>query len=218
MPGDRYTQSELATMPREDFEIAAKYNFESGSVERFKQNLASADGSKPDAYIATAAGIDLSQGEFSEQPPQINLGSSAPRPAPQPSKNVWGSKRPKPFVCPSGQTCLLRRLEPERLMEAGLLDRVTRLEGLANELVQTAEGQPPSKRGLPSTEDFQKLLEVINLIVPLAVVEPKLYAEDDSEAPEGAIYVTDVDLEDRMAIMEEALKGLRALDRFRHPR
>jgi hypothetical protein len=73
---------------------------------------------------------------------------------------------------------------------------------------------------MPSREDFRMLLEVLNALVPLAVEEPTVYA-DGAEVPEGVedpIFASDIDLEDRMAIMDESLKGIKMLDRFRHPR
>jgi hypothetical protein len=147
--------------------------------------------------------------------------SSVP-PAVQPSANVWasraGSTKGRDFVCPSGQTCKMRPLEPQQLLQAGMLDKVSRLEGLADTLVKDAEGVPPEKQQIPSREDLALLLETIDQLVLLAVVEPKLYSDDlpDADVPSGGIRIGDVDLVDRMAIMEESMKGVKALDRFRH--
>lgn len=164
------------------------------------------------------AGADLT----STVPSQINLRSSAPTPTAAPNPNAWAAaktSRTKDFTCPSGQTCRLRKLEPEQLLESGILDRITRLEGLADALVTTAEGQPPKMASTPSREDFRVLLETINQLVVLAVESPALAPVPEEGGDRDAlIYVDDVDLEDRMAIMEEALKGLKSLDRFRNPR
>jgi len=152
-------------------------------------------------------------------PTHINLGNSVPRP--EGHADVWKSQAVQSdgydFVCPSGQKCKMRKLQPERLLETGLLDKITRLEGLAEGLVQAAEGAPPQKEKMPSREDIAMLIDTVNLLLPMAVVEPKVYANDDDNAPEGAIRVSDVDIVDRVAIMEEALKGIRALDAFRKP-
>lgn len=181
MPGQRYTQEELAAMSQEEFAAAAECGFEKASAP---------------------------------VPPV------PPVPAPEPRDDVWASRARSgsDFTCPSGQRCRLRKVQPEQLMKAGILDRVTRLEGLANELVEQAEGQPPQAKKMPSTEDFEMLLETINIVVPLAVEQPVIYAEHDKEAPDGAIRVTDIDLMDRMAILERSLNGLRLLDAFRYPR
>jgi hypothetical protein len=145
-----------------------------------------------------------------------------------PDGNVWSSKKAGnslDFTCPSGQTCRLRKLTPERLLESGMLDRISRLEGLASELVDRAEGQPPVRK-MPSREDLAMLLETINVVIPLAVEEPQVWADSATEAeitaagadPANVIRCSDIDLDDRMAILEESLKGIRALDRFRNPR
>jgi hypothetical protein len=149
----------------------------------------------------------------------------ATTPPPVPSADVWrtakeaGKSRTRDFTCPSGQTCRIRPLDPERLLEHGILDKITRLEGLADGLVQTAEGQPPVLGKVPTREELELLLDTVNIIVPLAVEEPYLspVPEKGTARNPELIYVDDVDVDDRMAILEEALKGLKQLDRFRHP-
>lgn len=136
--------------------------------------------------------------------------------------NVWAEnakadgKEEFDFTAPSGQVCRLRKLTPEMLLPLGILDRVTRLEGLADNLVQQAEGQPPTVSEMPSQEDFELLLETLNLLVPIAVAQPRIYANNDKDAPEGSIRVYHIELNDRVAIMERSLKGLAKLDRFRN--
>ena len=120
------------------------------------------------------------------------------------------------FVTPSGERCRMRSLEIEKLLEAGILDQVSRLEGLADSLIQSAEGAPPTAKRIPSREEFGELLTVINALSQLAVVKPPVVADDASEVPPGAVRVSWISLEDRSAIMERALRDLRALDRFRN--
>lgn len=151
----------------------------------------------------------------------LTLGNSVPEAPAQPSPNVWATRKAAKgtdFTCPSGQTCRLHKIEPEALLRLGILDKVTRLEGLASELVERAEGQPPAAATLPSREDLEDLLSTINAFTLAAVAEPRLYADDDTEAPEDGIRVSEIDLEDRMAIMEYAMRGIKSLDRFRHAR
>jgi hypothetical protein len=151
----------------------------------------------------------------------IPVANSVPDPAPQPSRTAWADRKAAnslDFTCPSGQLCRLRKVTPEELLRQGILDKVTRLEGLADDLVNLSEGVPPEKQKMPSTEDFASLLETINTFVRLAVAEPIIYADDDENLPEDGVRVSDIDLEDRLAIMEFALRGVRSLDRFRHPR
>jgi hypothetical protein len=165
-----------------------------------------------------------------ELPEQITLPSAVPQPVstPEPDPNAWAnakSRQGKDFTCPSGQTCRLKPLDPERLLQAGILDKVTRLEGLADVLIQAAEGQPPTMAKIPSREELWMLLKTINELIPLAVEQPTVWAIPDIDDPvvenrirqADRIYVDDIDLDDRVAILEEALKGLRLLDRFRNP-
>lgn len=170
----------------------------------------------------SAAEIEAAQDRDFRKPSKEEPQPASP---PLPAEDVWAIRkrqRGNEFVAPSGQRCLLRKVGPETLLEAGILDQVTRLEGLADELVKSAEGAPPTAKRVPTREEFGELLHVINTIVPLAVEQPRIYAdgafnERPDDEPEDVIYVSDIDLADRVAIMEEALKGIRALDRFRHP-
>lgn len=152
----------------------------------------------------------------------VNLGSSVPeRTAQEPDAgNVWAKRRAgdRVFTCPSGQKCRLRPVQLEALMMEGILDQVTRLEGLAQELVARAQGLPPEKQEMPSREDFGQLLKVVNAIVPLAVADPEVFPEDfKGEIPPGGVTVADIDIMDRIAILNEALSGLQKLDNFRNP-
>jgi hypothetical protein len=199
MPGEdtilgEYTAAEVAAMSMEEFLEAKQRGFT-------RPALVASPGAET---RPAAAGVDL--------------GSSVKTLGQQPAKptNVWGRNKGKDFTCPSGQTCKLRPLALESLMMEGILDKVTRLEGLAQELINVSSGVPPEKAKLPSREDFAALLKVVNIIVPLAVAEPRVYPDDYADpVPEGAIMVSDIDLEDRLAILNEAMIGLKNLDKFR---
>jgi hypothetical protein len=214
MPGENsntglgdYTAVELSQMTPADFAAAQARGFS-------KPLVASPLADVQDAQAALA--------ELKQQAAGIQVGSSVPgRPQqPQTGGNVWGAKRSgdRDFICPSGQKCRLRKIEIEQLVMAGVLDQVTRLEGLAQTLIDASEGTPPAQQKMPSKEDFQTLLNLLNVVVPMAVVEPKLWADDDPTAPADAIRISDVDLEDRIAILNEALSKVKLLDNFRHPR
>jgi hypothetical protein len=50
----------------------------------------------------------------------------------------------------------------------------------------------------------------------MAVAEPRVYPDDYAHpVPENAVMVSDIDLMDRVAILNEALKSLKDLDNFR---
>lgn len=192
MPGQPFTQVELQAMTPEEFADAQSHNF-MRPVGPFQ----------PEPYTA---------------------------PVIEPRDDVWvsqtGTAGSFEFVAPSGQRCRLRPLTPEALLVAGLIDKVSRLEALADVLVAQSEGQRPAKAAsLPPREDLELLLKTINEICVIAVVEPRLALRDKDGnlinvegdlMTEVAIDVTLVDLNDRMAIMERSLRGVKALDRFRN--
>lgn len=199
MPGDSnigdYTTKQLMEMSREEFLAAEARGWKVPSAGEFSPGLLDGIPERP-----AAAGV-------------------AVRAAPEPADDVWArarGERGRDFVCPSGQRCRLVDVAPDRLLAAGILDKVTRLEGLAQDLIDRAEGKPPEKLQEPSREDLEAMVEVINVIVPLAVVKPSVFADDDPQAGSDDIRVSDIDFGDRVAILNEALKGLKALDRFRN--
>jgi hypothetical protein len=146
---------------------------------------------------------------------EVNLGTSVP--GEYGSSWAAGGSAEYDFVVPSGERCRMKELEIEHLLQAGILDDVSRLEGLADELIERAEGAPPQAKKLPSREEFADLLRVINVLVTLAVVKPHVHLDTETDTvPAGSVAVSRIALEDRAAIMERALKGLRALDRFRN--
>lgn len=194
MPGTEsdYSLQELREMDREEFEAA--------QARGFRKPVTEADVAA--AYVTgrpAAAGVAVVK----------------------PASDVWSKRKKRTigedFVCPSGQKCRMRVLEPEELLEKGILDRVTRLDGLADNLVQVAEGAPPQKTTMPTPDEFRVLLDTINIVVTLAVAEPRVYQDDDDNAPDDAIRVSDVALDDRLAILNHALSGLKKLDNFRNP-
>lgn len=134
---------------------------------------------------------------------------------------AWGSQL-YDFVVPSGQRCQMRKLRPEELVGTDILDKITRLPAFADEQIQKAEGQPPKPPTMPSKQDMQALLEVLDELIPLVVVQPKVLADPKPDATgevaakhPGTIYVSDIELDDRVAIMERAVQGVKKLDNFR---
>lgn len=125
----------------------------------------------------------------------------------------WGSSL-YDFTVPSGQMCQMRKIRPEEMIGTGLLDKISRLPGFAQELITKAEGQPPAKP-LSQEEQMALVIEVVDELVPQVVVQPRVYPDDTEDAPEGAVFVRDIELADRIAIMERALGGVRKMDNFR---
>lgn len=172
-------------------------------------------------FLAWKAGTKLNEDELSQ--PQYLEPHNRPTPAPaqenvRPAAEVWGSTE-YDFVCPSGAQCRMRKLMPEKLIETGILDRITTLPGYAEELVQQAEGAPPKKADdlVPDKEELKSITAILDILVPLAVVEPRVFPTpgpgEDREV--GRIYVDSIELMDRIAIMERAVQGVKKLEPFR---
>jgi hypothetical protein len=156
-----------------------------------------------------------------ERPAAAGVPVASPFPAvvtqPADAGNVWGRKGSRDeFIVPSGQKCRMKPLQLEELLMEGVLDQVTRLDGLAQELVNLAQGLPPEKQQMPSRDDMATLLNLVNKVVRLAVAEPRVFEDDDPDAPEDAIRISDIDLMDRVAILNKALEKVKGLDNFRN--
>lgn len=140
-------------------------------------------------------------------------------PTPRPAQDVWGSNE-YDFMCPSGAQCRMRKIQIERLIEDGILDKITALPGYAADVVEKAEAVGPPKKAedeMPTQQEFDALIDVLNILVPQVVAQPEVWRTPPKgeERVNGRIYVDSIDLEDRVAIMERALEGTRGLVRFR---
>lgn len=122
------------------------------------------------------------------------------------------------FRVPSGQLCRLRKLDPAKLAVSGILDKITRLPGLAQDQIDRAEGAPPMKADeMPSADAVSALSEVLSMLVPLAVEKPTIYPvpAEGEERVTGRVYLDSVDFTDQVAIMERVTGGVRKMDAFR---
>ena len=131
---------------------------------------------------------------------------------------VWGASE-YDFTTPSGQRCRLRKLPIEQLATTGILDQITRLPGLTAELVAKSSGMPPTPTDvMPDTETVKSVIEVVNQLVPIAVVRPEILPvpAEGEERLEGRIYVDSIELMDRVAIMNRVISPLQKLDAFRN--
>lgn len=130
----------------------------------------------------------------------------------------------KDFRTPSGKLCRLRELPIDKLAAEGVLDQLTRLPGLTEDLIQKSEGQPPSPGQIVMQgQALVAVLDLLNKVIPLVVVQPEIFPIPDPEAsdPEdrvrqpNRIYPDSISFQDRMAILNEAAAGVAAFDSFR---
>lgn len=170
----------------------------------------------PDEFAAWQQQQNNPQGGNVEMATKPDVPTPPAPPQARPATEVWGQVTEYDFTCPSGATCRLRKLSPERLVETGLLDKLTRLPGFAQELIEKSEGQPPAKPQDEMTV-IKDVLVLMQDLLPMIVAQPTIHKDPESDADRevGEIYVSSIDLADRMAILNQATGGVTKLDAFR---
>lgn len=136
--------------------------------------------------------------------------------------------------------CKVLRPDPQILINAGILDDFDSLTGLVAQKIQTIEGKskitPEGLKDLAAqTDQMLKGLELMDRLVEAVVVAPKVVwaavrdvsgqvVRDDrgnakildpSVRDEDVLYTDDVDLEDRMFILQFAVGGVKDFQQFR---
>lgn len=197
-----FTRAELETMP------------DSAVLEVMRGRLTKSDWDRAQAAAVTAA----AEAEYSTRDHAVTSPALPTSQDPY-AVTAWGQDE-EDFTVPSGQKCRLRKLDEKILLEAGILDQVTRLPGLVTTgPIRQGEGKPPAPDMsdiLKSPGQLKELLDVMNKLVCTVVVRPEVLME----APEGGlkpgqVLVTSVGLGDRVAIMERVMGGVTKLDNFR---
>lgn len=146
-------------------------------------------------------------------------------------------------VVPSGQRALVRRPGVQGLVAAGILDHVDSLTAIVGEKhINRAKGKAPEVNMKSLAKDPKQLsqaLDLIDKVVCHIVLKPSLqmspkclvcnnnqewHAWEDAdkvdhspviEREDGVLYVGDVDLEDKMFLLNFAVGGTRDLESFR---
>lgn len=120
------------------------------------------------------------------------------------------------YTLPSGKHCRLRDLPIEDLAAMGILDRMTRLSGITQKLIDASQGMPPEK-AVESTRAITELLEVLNVVIPMIVVKPEVWSvpPQGEERKADRIYPESIGLGDRIAILNRSAGGVMKFDNFR---
>lgn len=135
----------------------------------------------------------------------------------------------KDLKLPSGQTCKIEMLDMERILELGLVDALdTFSSGLLPGVAKKGSKAKTKKQSdeesmadilglLGDPEKFGKLKETMNKVAVECVVQPKVWAdpESDQEPVEGRLYVSRIPFADRMEIFSGAMDGMAELGQFR---
>lgn len=166
--------------------------------------------------VARANGYVRPESSDLRERAQEAFDNSRPAPPQDPyAVTSWG-EREYDHTVPSGQRCRMRKLRPEELIERNLLDRITRLPGFSEEEIRKAEGKPPTPQSV-AKEDMQAMLEILEQLIPIVVVQPVVHSSDtpEEERVPGSVTVRDIELADRIDIMNRALSGVSKMDNFR---
>lgn len=155
----------------------------------------------------------------------------------------WGetaSSEPFGITLPSGQRCLVRRLEMEDVLANGLLNNLDAFSSSLLDEAGSAKAESPEEvlGAFQDKEKFGKLGDTINKIVLITVVKPSVFplpVEGDID-PEtgllvgqinpmtgekitgrvkGRVYLDQINFMDKMFIFQSVFEGLNGLDRFR---
>ena len=153
-------------------------------------------------------------------------------------------------LLPSGEVCLQRGISIEDMLDMGIMDEIDSLSGIVQvEHIDRVAGKTSAQQAAatlraldPTTEDgrkalfgllkdedrWTKLLAFVNKVVVRSVIEPVVY---DSKAGDvtktlntvaGSVDVHDVDLQDKLVIMNAAMSkiqsGVVAAEPFREER
>jgi hypothetical protein len=144
---------------------------------------------------------------------------------------TWGTNT-EDLECPSGQVCLVRRVDPMKLIADGTLhktDMVTMLVDQQHVAKKSKGGKRAAqlaaekktegflKEAIQDPTKMQELSNTIDAVVLATVVMPELFPvpDDDEDREPGVIYIDSVEFNDKLFIMQYAFAGTRDVARFR---
>lgn len=131
----------------------------------------------------------------------------------------WGSGV-EDLLLPSGQLCLVQRPGIQGLMAAGLLNETDSLTALVSAGNKARTRKAPTIKAEDIATDPKAMADILALmdrVVCYVVLKPKieLTPANPSDMEAGVIYVSSVDLDDKMFLFNYAVGGTRDLERFR---
>lgn len=161
--------------------------------------------------------------------------------------NVWGSTAPEgqeeELTLPSGQTCIVRKVSIEGMIEAGILAQADSLTALVDQYTRKVKGGKVQD-GTPVLDEkimgdgqaMKLMIEMADRSLPSIVVSPpvrlhfserkvgkttvtKKLTEDEREtirsAAPGTVFTDQIGLEDKMELFEFGVGGLKGFSSFR---
>ena len=151
-----------------------------------------------------------------------------PEPGEKYTPTAWGAGGSEfsDLQCPSGQVCLARRPGIEGLLKAGILHEMDVLTPMISQHRDRVNGkrsrtkeQEQNAQLAEMVKDPKKLDQMLHLVDRVAcyvVVQPplKMTPNDPTNRKPGQVYCDQVDLMDKMFILNYAVGGSRDLERF----
>jgi hypothetical protein len=113
----------------------------------------------------------------------------------------WQRDEPEPHTLPSGNVAILQRPQLLELLKAGKIP---------NTLLSAAIAMSQGRTG---GEDMGEVLELLDLLVAAAFIEPRVSLEETPLA--GELAITDLSDADRNYVLIWAQRGVEGLRRFR---
>lgn len=133
----------------------------------------------------------------------------------------WKRKKSQfEVTLPSGQKCLCRSVTMEDILELGILDVMDTFTGqlLAEpESKEADQSVSATFEMLKDKERRDKFLGAINKLIPKAVVLPRVHEDPfpGYEKEEDKVYVSDIELQDKMEIFAKTFGGWGDASTFR---
>jgi hypothetical protein len=127
-------------------------------------------------------------------------------------------RKPFKFKCPSGQMCLIHRLDMSDLLRLGIaenLDFMAKALMAVEEPAKDSEEKPEEKSDedpqksivdvISKAGNYAKLEKTVNIVVLAGVLKPKLHdvPRDEAARQKGLNYIDDAPFEDRMALFSK---------------
>lgn len=146
----------------------------------------------------------------------------------------WGGSAYTELTMPSGQLCLVRKLQPIDLAAGNLLGGTDLIAGIVEQKVREAQAGPQDhkkSKEVQAKEDLDKVLDtiktalskpesldsMIDAVTVKAVVEPRIEIppKDYADRVPGVVYSDTVDFSDKMYIFNWVMRGVDAAKAFR---
>lgn len=133
----------------------------------------------------------------------------------------WGQQNaPFEVVTPSGQKCLLRKLDMEDILSSGIINDLDSFSSaLLAEDGDEAKAQDPKElmKAFSDKEKFKKMIETMDKVLVLTVVLPEIVpVPAEGVAREvGKAYIDQVNLADKMFIFSKVNDIFGGLETFR---